>query len=842
MATITDRYILEIDTQGSVRNLGAASSSLGSLGGALTRIGPLAGAAAGALAAVGAVNLVGNVVEATAAYQDMFTTLETVTGSAKAANDAMSFIQEFATQTPFAIDELTSTFIALKNAGIEPTRELLTSMGDAAAVSSDKVGALQAITDLFSRSVQGGLGVEDLDRLADRGINVYGILREQLGLTRNEISEYGKTAEGAAEIQAALLEGFNQDYGGGMERAAANLSTSLSNLGIAANNTLIAIGQGGLADGINHAALAMTELLGTNSELATALGAGLGEIITRLTDYFMEMAPAIIEALVPAFEGLMSVIDALSPVLRLLGTIFTEILVPILTTFFEIVGAVADALAPFIDAFVSLVEVGLRPVGIALEVITGLFSGVIEVISSIIEWVGNLVNSFVQGFAAIGNAIYDGISAPITYVKDSFAGLWDYLWGNSVAEDIVNTTIEGFRDMGDGMVEGVEGVDGKISGIFNNIYNTVVTGLGSAVQSAVDGVKNAFASVTGWLGGLFGGTEDSANAAGDAINNAVTQNLDTVQLDKANESLSRMNEIVAAQTETIAAHAQTLRDTNDAFIAYNDVQSNINESLTAIATTRETLNDLQNTELEYYKGVNTELETYVEYLTAETEQFTSKVDLYQQMIEHYATITESINNLNTAYGDAQANVETAIEKDGEFTESLGKLSTQLTDVVSNAFTAHIEGLTGIIAKTQETTTATDNLIQSMNSLASASQAAQSAATSAMSSINSAINSAKQLQAQQASTGGFNFNNPFAGFFANGGTIPGGSYGVVGEAGPELVQGPATVTPLDTVGSSSNVTYNINAVDAQSFKALLARDPEYLHAVVQRGSKRFTGRR
>lgn len=87
------------------------------------------------------------------------------------------------------------------------------------------------------------------------------------------------------------------------------------------------------------------------------------------------------------------------------------------------------------------------------------------------------------------------------------------------------------------------------------------------------------------------------------------------------------------------------------------------------------------------------------------------------------------------------------------------------------------------------------------------------------------------------TGGF---NPFAGFFANGGLIPGGKFGVVGERGPELVSGPANITPLSGMGG--NVTYNINAVDALSFRQLVARDPGFIHAVAQKGGSASPSRR
>ncbi|MEM7416790.1 MAG: hypothetical protein AAF389_14890 [Gemmatimonadota bacterium] len=62
---------------------------------------------------------------------------------------------------------------------------------------------------------------------------------------------------------------------------------------------------------------------------------------------------------------------------------------------------------------------------------------------------------------------------------------------------------------------------------------------------------------------------------------------------------------------------------------------------------------------------------------------------------------------------------------------------------------------------------------------------------------------------------------FAGFFADGGTIPRGSFGVVGEAGPELVSGPATVTPMGA-GMPSIVINVPPARDPISF----ARDQQW----------------
>ena len=83
---------------------------------------------------------------------------------------------------------------------------------------------------------------------------------------------------------------------------------------------------------------------------------------------------------------------------------------------------------------------------------------------------------------------------------------------------------------------------------------------------------------------------------------------------------------------------------------------------------------------------------------------------------------------------------------------------------------------------------------------------------------------------------------FSGFLDEGGRIPAGRFGIVGEKGPELVRGPAVVTGREDTAElfanagrgSTMVTYNINAVDARSFKQLVAQDPEFIYNVTVAG--------
>jgi lambda family phage tail tape measure protein len=79
--------------------------------------------------------------------------------------------------------------------------------------------------------------------------------------------------------------------------------------------------------------------------------------------------------------------------------------------------------------------------------------------------------------------------------------------------------------------------------------------------------------------------------------------------------------------------------------------------------------------------------------------------------------------------------------------------------------------------------------------------------------------------------------------AAGGSIRANQKYIVGEKGPELFlpNTSGTMIPnnkLGAMGGATAVTYNINAVDASSFRDLVARDPEFIYSVTQVGARRM----
>jgi lambda family phage tail tape measure protein len=86
-------------------------------------------------------------------------------------------------------------------------------------------------------------------------------------------------------------------------------------------------------------------------------------------------------------------------------------------------------------------------------------------------------------------------------------------------------------------------------------------------------------------------------------------------------------------------------------------------------------------------------------------------------------------------------------------------------------------------------------------------------------------------------GGFKSLTKLLGF-ANGGIVPTNGPVIVGERGPELLVGASgnRVIPNNALSGGGSVTYNISAVDARSFKELVASDPSFIYAVTEQGRK------
>ena len=76
---------------------------------------------------------------------------------------------------------------------------------------------------------------------------------------------------------------------------------------------------------------------------------------------------------------------------------------------------------------------------------------------------------------------------------------------------------------------------------------------------------------------------------------------------------------------------------------------------------------------------------------------------------------------------------------------------------------------------------------------------------------------------------------FGGFFANGGYLPSGKFGIAGEAGPEIITGPARVTPMQggMAMGGGNVTFQINAIDPSTGTQFILDHKDEITGIIQK---------
>ena len=84
-----------------------------------------------------------------------------------------------------------------------------------------------------------------------------------------------------------------------------------------------------------------------------------------------------------------------------------------------------------------------------------------------------------------------------------------------------------------------------------------------------------------------------------------------------------------------------------------------------------------------------------------------------------------------------------------------------------------------------------------------------------------------------------FSGLFSGFFANGGNVPAGKFGIAGEAGPEIVTGPASViSNSDSFGGQVNsgealtINFNINAIDQATGAQFIIEHKKEITGIIQ----------
>lgn len=179
----------------------------------------VAGLAAGFLSAKAAISGVMALVETNRSFEKLKASLVTSTGSVENANVAWEQLMQYAMETPYGIEQVTSSFIKLVNYGLTPSKEALTSYGDTAASMSKSLDQMiEAVADAATG---------EFERLKEFGIKASKEGDKVTFTFRGVKTEVKNSAEA---IERYLIDLGKTNFGGAMERQMATLDGAIANL------------------------------------------------------------------------------------------------------------------------------------------------------------------------------------------------------------------------------------------------------------------------------------------------------------------------------------------------------------------------------------------------------------------------------------------------------------------------------------------------------------------------------------------------------------------------------------------------------------------------------------
>jgi len=163
--------------------------------------------------------------------------LKTATGSIEGAEIAMAELGATAAQMPNTLEEITSSFIKLKNLGLDPSEEALLSYGNTAAAMGKSLDQfIEAVADATTN---------EFERLKE-----FGIKSKQEG-DNVKFTFQGVTTtvrKSAADIERYLQDLGNVQFAGAMAEQMATIDGQLSQLSDSWFKFTAALGESGLGD------------------------------------------------------------------------------------------------------------------------------------------------------------------------------------------------------------------------------------------------------------------------------------------------------------------------------------------------------------------------------------------------------------------------------------------------------------------------------------------------------------------------------------------------------------------------------------------------------------------
>jgi hypothetical protein len=729
-------------TKKSIEGLGSGASAV------LNKLLALAG---GVGVVATSIHLLKSIVETTAQFQQLNAQLITATGSAENAAAAFEAIKDFATQTPYDLQQATNAFISLVNRGLTPSERALRAYGDTAS----SMGA--SLSDMV-------LAVSNATAGEYENLKRFGIRAEKLGDTVTFTFRGIKTEvkNSINEIEKYFIELGEKNFGGGMARQMDTLNGKISNLADAWDVLKATIGEAGLGDVVKGILTDVTNLV---AEITAQIESG--------------QVQAEIDAWGAAFEGYVT--DVRSG-LEMLNDLFNEHS----KAGQETGNGLYDNLSNSMQGFLLVARANIQSAAVALH---SLVDAAVDIGAAITETLSAAFDTLVtlawETGKAMGNALNPfSEKSAIDGFKEAFANVENA--GKEGAERVKNK----WADTWDKLKINAQDSAAQVNNYQKEVTRTVEQSIAEQAEAAARREK------------LDADFEKRAKDRSDRLAKYRTGEGSTVTGGKDKKSGRKSSEqsewealeksLLDQETLISRSYARRLELIKKNTREGSEYQAQLELSLT------DKWEEEQMRRLDKLKEAP---ETMFEAFAEEERILQESYDRRKEIILSATEVTEAeklrmLREAEQQHTAAMRKHETERNKEalGLAADFFGNLS-QIASVFGKKGSkiAKAAAIAQTTIKTYEGATSAYSSLAGIPIVGPALGAAAAAAAIAAGLANVA-----RIK---------NADDSYSGAYAIGGLIPPGKVGLVGEAGPELVRGPALVTSAqstwDRMGGAAN---------------------------------------
>ena len=440
-------------------------------------------------------------VEYNAQIETYQTALTTLTGSAEEANKIIEQVKKDAASTPFEVASLVKGNQLLISAGLsaEQARDDILALGNAiSATGGGEEELSRMVINLQQIKNVGKASALDIKQFAYAGIDVYGLLADYTGKTREEVTDLEISYEDlTGALKFASKEGGK--YFNAMEKQSKTFNGQLSNL---KDNFMAFLGEVtiplftflkdevlpiingildgtlGIDEGINkltetflNGVMSMVNTLVENLPKFLEIGINiLLSLISGITQALPDLIPTMVQVIMDMVNILLDNIDEIIECGIQLLVALTE---GIMNALPELMSRLPEIIIKIVS---KLIELSPQLLSAALRIIMALAEGLIKYIPEMISRIPQIIKSMV-------NAFKQGISDFKNVGKNLMNGLWGGI------KNTWNDLKSKVEDLGKGIVNKFKNVFGihSPSRLFRDeIGKNLILGVGVAFEKDDD--------------------------------------------------------------------------------------------------------------------------------------------------------------------------------------------------------------------------------------------------------------------------------------------------------------------------------------------------------------------